>query len=492
MALLRREAELNEEELTQDDARVEANRILAQLADPNVPPLTKKQIKDRFSKIHVEWAKAYEKSERERAPRARRRVAPVGLLEQFQQSFTITGDVGDFVENDVVEEWLNSTNQTKNLQQLKNELRTHCRNQNPPIVIDTGAQLGHHTRGIKGIKKKIEVVVEPATIPRAEDYVGVSDSKLREMMQQNNIPCLRADEHDDYIAKLVEHGVAAPLEVSVTAEEANLTSKIRELNDIAERLLETGAVTVKGTKNPQRRETEAVFQFVVPAAQSQLVHCIRFLKEGDDLPTAHELKTYYEEKIDALDYLPDAEREQMKKCLRDASADLAPVTIVKRCAELKLDLCRGCQNIAVIRERREQGNVSKYDFEKPENLCANMKETQEALEPVIVLHRVHDAIADELKTYEKSVLQGMVDRSESLEDRLRPRARFFLDEQFQVFTEVGARADWRPAIRASVKARRKNNWTGRTSSAQGNNDPHSRRVRVLTDRMRSAVRIRDL
>ena len=43
--------------------------ILEQLADPNVAPLTKKQIKARFSKIHVEWINAYEESERKRVSR---------------------------------------------------------------------------------------------------------------------------------------------------------------------------------------------------------------------------------------------------------------------------------------------------------------------------------------------------------------------------------------------------------------------------------------
>ena len=373
----------------------------------------------------------------------------MGLLEQFVQSFTLTGDLGDFVVNGVVEEWIRSTNQTKSLPQLKNELRTHCQNQNPPIMIDVGARGPRNPSGqpsgIRGIKK-IEVVVEPESIPAKTERI--------------------------------------------TEEEANVTSKIRELNDIAERLLETGAVTVKGTR--QRSEAEAVFQFVIPAAQSQLPNCIKLLKEGDDLPTADELKSYYEGKIDALDYLPDAEREQMKERVHAASPDLAPETIVKRCAELKLDLCEGCQNIAVIREGRASKTVHHTDLAKPENRCVNMKETQEALEPGIVLHRVHEAIADDLKTYEKSVLQGMVDRGASLEDRLRPRAQFFLQHQNKVNSEAGARADPMPGVRARIKAMRKSNWTGRKHTAQGNNDPHTRRVRVLTDRMRSTVRIWDL
>ena len=106
--------------------------------------------------------------------------------------------------------------------------------------------------------------------------------------------------------------------------------------------------------------------------------------------------------------------------------------------------------------------------------------------------RVYEAIADELKTHEKSVLEGMQGRGELLEDRLRPRAQFFLQHQNEVQSEGGALADPMPGVRASVKARRKSNWTRRTSSAQGNNDPHGRRVRVLTGRLRSAVRIRDL
>ena len=168
------------------------------------------------------------------------------------------------------------------------------------------------------------------------------------------------------------------------------------------------------------------------------------------------------------------------------------MTIVKRCAELKLDLCRGCQNIADIIERRASKLVTRDELAKPMNLCVKKQETQEALEASIVLRRFHVAIADELKTYEKSVLQGMVDRGESLEDRLRPRAQFFLQHQNEVKSEVGARSDWRPGARASIKARRKNNWSGRINTAQGNNDPHTRRVRVLTDRMRSTVHIRDL
>ena len=450
IALLVREAAVKNRKLRREEAKAKADEILEQLADPNVDPLTKKQIKDRFSKIHQEWIKDYEESERKRAPRARRRGAPVGgLLEQFQQPFTITGDLDDFVANDVVEEWIRSTNQTKSLPQLKNELRTHCQNQNPPIMIDVGARGPRNPSGqpsgIRGIKK-IEVVVEPESIPAKTERI--------------------------------------------TEEEANVTSKIRELNDIAERLLETGAVTVKGTR--QRSEAEAVFQFVIPAAQSQLPNCIKLLKEGDDLPTADELKSYYEGKIDALDYLQDAQRDQMKRCVRAASPDLAPTTIVKRCAELNLELCEGCQNIAAIIERRASKKVSQFELANPQNLCVNKQETQEALEPSIVLWRVYEAIADELKTYEKSVLQGMVDRGESLEDRLRPRARFAVQHEYEVKSEMAARFDWRRAVRARIKAMRKSNWTGRKHTAQGNNDPHTRRVRVLTDRLRSAVRIRDL
>lgn len=449
IALLFREAAVKKGELARAEARAKADEILKQLADPNVDAATKQQIKDRFSKIHLEWIKDYEGTDSNPAPQGRgRRGATVGgLLEQFQQSFTITGDEEDFVSNDVIEEWICSTNQTKNLRKVKEELKTHCQNQNPPIVIDSGANLGR-VLGTKGIKK-IEVVVEPATIPSKTEHI--------------------------------------------TEEEANLTSKIRELNGIAERLLETGAVTVKGTRHHvQRSEAEAVFQFVIPAAQSQLNNCIRFLKKGDDLPTADEVKSYYEGKIDALDYLQDAQRDQMKRCVRAASPDLAPTTIVKRCAELNLELCEGCQNIAAIIERRPSKMASQFELAKPENLCVKKQETQEALESSIVLLRVHEAIADELKTYEKSVLQGMKGRGESLEDRLRPRARFFLEYQSQVHSEAGARADPMPGARARIKAMRKNNWTGRKHTAQGNNDPHTRRVRVLTDRMRSTVHIRDL
>ena len=97
-----------------------------------------------------------------------------------------------------------------------------------------------------------------------------------------------------------------------------------------------------------------------------------------------------------------------------------------------------------------------------------------------------------LKTYEKSVLQGMVDRGASLEDRLRPRARFAVQHEHEVRAKASAGRDLGPANRAWLKAARKMNWTGRKHTAQGNNDPHTRRVRVLTDRMRSTVHIRDL
>ena len=71
MALLIREAAVDHKKtLKQVDAKPEADRILAQLADPNVDAATKKQIKDRFSKIHVEWINAYEESERKRVSRA--------------------------------------------------------------------------------------------------------------------------------------------------------------------------------------------------------------------------------------------------------------------------------------------------------------------------------------------------------------------------------------------------------------------------------------
>ena len=145
-----------------------------------------------------------------------------------------------------------------------------------------------------------------------------------------------------------------------------------------------------------------------------------------------------------------------------------------------------------IIERRASKLVNPYDLAKPENLCVKKQETQEALEPNIVLLRVHEAVAGELKTYEKSVLQGMQGRGESLEARLRPRAQFLLQHQYELSREIGCRADPMPGVRARIKAMRKSNWSGRTSSAQGNNDPHSRRVRVLTDRLRSARRIRDL
>ena len=145
-----------------------------------------------------------------------------------------------------------------------------------------------------------------------------------------------------------------------------------------------------------------------------------------------------------------------------------------------------------IIERRASKLVNPYDLAKPENLCVKKQETQEALEPNIVLLRVHEAVAGELKTYEKSVLQGMQGRGESLEDRLRPRARFFLEYLSHERSEAGARADPMPGVRARIKAMRKSNWTGRKHTAQGNNDPHTRRVRVLTDRMRSTVRIWDL
>ena len=451
IALLVREAAVKNGKLRREEAKAKADEILAQLADPNVDALTKKQIKDRFSEIHQKWIDAYEKSERERGSRARGRsrgTPKSSIVEQFQQSFTITGVQEDFLENDTLEEWLQSTNQTRNLRELKNDLNTYCQNQNPPIVIDIGAKRGRAAvYGIKGIKKKVVVVV-PESIPTKTERI--------------------------------------------TGEEAALTSKIRELNDIAERLLETGAVTVKSDNKSRCLEDEAVLRFVIPTAQSQLPKCIKHLKKDDALPTGGELKTYYAEKIDALDYLQDAEREQLKNCVRDASADLAPVTIVKRCAELNFELCEGCQNIAAIIERRATKRLDIRDLAKPGNICANKQETQEALEPNIVLWRVHEAVAEELKTYEKSVLQGMKGRGESLEDRLRPRAQFLLQHQYEVSRETGGRSDWRPGARASIKARRKNNWSGRINTAQGNNDPHTRRVRVLTDRMRSTVRIWDL
>ena len=495
-ALLDREAEVNRAILDYLDRDAEAGRIMKLLKDANVDAAAKQKIRDRFTKIHQEWVNAYEESERKRGSRARgRRGAPVGLLEQFQQSFTITGVQEDFVENDTLEEWLQSTNQTKGLQQLKNDLKRYCQDQNPPVVIDTSFRINSdYPSGIRGIKK-IEVVVEPATIPSADDYVGVSDGKLRDLMRQNRIPCPRTvqRERDKMIATLVERRVVAPLE-DVSAEEAAITTKTRELSAIARRLLETGDVLVPSTikGNQREKETSAVFLFVIPAAQSQFDHCIKHVTKNAAVPTVDELKAYFLGKIDALDYLPDAECEQLKKCVRDASADLAPVMIVKRCAELNLELCGGCQNIAAIRERRKQGNVKKAEFERQENLCVNRRESQEALEAGVVLRRVHEAIADELKTYEKSVLQGVVDRGASLEDRLRPRARFAVQHEHEVRAKASAGRDLGPANRAWLKAARKMNWTGRKHTAQGNNDPHTRRVRVLTDRMRSTVHIRDL
>ena len=73
IALLIREAAVKNQKLKHVDATPEADRILAQLADPNVDLATKKQIKDRFSKIHVDWVNAYEESERNRVSRARGR-----------------------------------------------------------------------------------------------------------------------------------------------------------------------------------------------------------------------------------------------------------------------------------------------------------------------------------------------------------------------------------------------------------------------------------
>ena len=224
-------------------------------------------------------------------------------------------------------------------------------------------------------------------------------------------------------------------------------------------LVVSGAVFPETTVKVERVEFGKVVQAAVDACQvkaaatidEQLANLAKFAKIANDTDNKDEKSEFWMRKMKDCG-VPVANSKSFKA----VGGNKAPEGWAK-----------AARRYATTRKAELETKKSSGDDEKAAHRAAAYQ----------IFSDVHRAV----EKYEKPQLEKAVSAGgNALHERLMARA-----EARSEYMRRGGARDTRKAVAAMIRARRKNRWTRTWSTARRNNDPFSRRVRVLTNRMRS-------